>query len=330
MVPDPVDFCFAQDMIAIRPDEKKIFGRYLFAALRSSNFTHQVSIFNVGTTIPHLKKSDFHRLLIPIPPRNVQESIGDLYYNFSYKIEVNRHINQTLEQMARALYKHWFVDFEPFQDTELEETELGMIPKGWKISLLEDVCMVNALAITKSNVPEIIQYVDISSVGQGIVNETKMISFDQAPSRAQRIVKDGDVVWSMVRPGRKSYFLALDPEKNTIVSTGFAVITPKNIPFSWVYLALTTEEFVNFLVSNETGATYPAVVPDVFKKAKFIIPPEPVLSQFHSQIEPLLRQINSNNKENLKLRMQRDYLLPKLLSGEIEPDSQYLSSGDIQ
>jgi type I restriction enzyme S subunit len=79
MVPDPVDFCFAQDMVALRPNTQVVDGKYLLAALRSPHFAEQVEAFSVGTTIPHLKKSDFPKLIIPLPPRKEQEFIGNIY-----------------------------------------------------------------------------------------------------------------------------------------------------------------------------------------------------------------------------------------------------------
>lgn len=139
LVPAPVDFCFAQDMVALRPNEDAVDGKYLLAALRSQQTKEQVKAFSVGTTIPHLKKSDFPKLFIPIPPKNIQKKIGRIYYNLSLKIELNRRINRTLEAMAQALYKYWFVDFGPFQDGEFVESELGLIPKGWETGKVEDI-----------------------------------------------------------------------------------------------------------------------------------------------------------------------------------------------
>ena len=96
MVPDPVDFCIAQDMIALRADDKKIYNKYLFAVLRSRELQQQIYNTNVGDVIPHFKKQFMDQLLIPIPDRKIQEKIGDLYYQLSYKTELNKRINEKM------------------------------------------------------------------------------------------------------------------------------------------------------------------------------------------------------------------------------------------
>ncbi|WNK19070.1 restriction endonuclease subunit S [Halomonas piscis] len=113
-VPDPVPFCIAQDMVAIRADETKVYPRYLFALLRSEEVQNQILNMHVGSLIPHFKKGDFANLYLQIPEdMGYQHQVGDAYFSFCEKIESNHQINQTLEQMTQALFKSWFVDFEP-------------------------------------------------------------------------------------------------------------------------------------------------------------------------------------------------------------------------
>lgn len=128
LVPDPVDFCIAQDMVALRSDESKIDPLYLFAALRSSLVQQRIKDLNVDAVIPHFKKSDFNKLFIPLPDRKNQEFIGKLYFEFSHKIELNRQINQTLEQIAQTIFKSWFVDFEPVK-AKIEAKAAGRDPE---------------------------------------------------------------------------------------------------------------------------------------------------------------------------------------------------------
>lgn len=96
MVPDPIDFCIAQDMIALRADDAKIYNKYLFAVLRSHEIQQQIYNTSVGDVIPHFKKQFMDQLLIPVPDRKIQEAIGDLYYALSYKVEHNKKINDNL------------------------------------------------------------------------------------------------------------------------------------------------------------------------------------------------------------------------------------------
>src|ERR1700690_2163682 len=99
------------------------------------------------------------------------------------------------------------------------------------------------------------------------------MDFSSAPSRARRIVKHGDIIWSSVRPNRKSYSLIINPIKNAIVSTGFAVLHAENVPFTYLYHAVTTNEFVDYLTNHASGAAYPAVNAGDFENAKIILPP---------------------------------------------------------
>ncbi len=113
LVPDPVDFCIAQDMVAIRANPERVYPKYLLAVLRSSSVQEKIEQMHVGTLIPHFKKGDFDKLLLPVPKnRKVQEFIGDIYFIISQKIHLNTKINQTLEEMAQAIFKSWFVDFD--------------------------------------------------------------------------------------------------------------------------------------------------------------------------------------------------------------------------
>jgi len=120
LVPDPINFCIAQDMLALRADESKVSQKFLFALLRSNIVRNAIDNLHVGTMIPHFKKGDFDKLKFQIPKsRKIQEWIGDQYFTLSDKIELNRRMNATLEGMAQALFKSWFVDFDPVIDNAL-------------------------------------------------------------------------------------------------------------------------------------------------------------------------------------------------------------------
>lgn len=113
-VPDPVPFCIAQDMVSIRADESKINPKYLFALLRSREVQKKIANMHVGTLIPHFKKGDFKNLYLSIPDDlDFQKKVGEAYFAFCQKIEINSKINQSLETISQTLFKSWFIDFEP-------------------------------------------------------------------------------------------------------------------------------------------------------------------------------------------------------------------------
>jgi type I restriction enzyme S subunit len=113
LVPNPVTFCIAQDMVALRAKHEVVYPFYLLAALRSEQVQYRIKNLNVDAVIPHLKKTDFNKLFFPLPDYEVQKRVGDFYFRLCSKIELNFEINRTLEQMAQAIFKSWFVDFEP-------------------------------------------------------------------------------------------------------------------------------------------------------------------------------------------------------------------------
>lgn len=128
--PDPVDFCIAQDMLAIRADETKIHPKYLFALLRSEETQNKILNMHVGTLIPHFKKGDFGNLYFDIPEdMEYQKQVGEAYFEFCNKIELNRQTNQMLEEMAQAVFKSWFVDFEPTR-AKIAAKENGQDPES--------------------------------------------------------------------------------------------------------------------------------------------------------------------------------------------------------
>ena len=125
------------------------------------------------------------------------------------------------------------------------------VPEGWDRKRLSDVADVNRQSLSSTYDGEI-DYIDISSVTPGSINETTHFDFKDAPSRARRVVKHGDIIWSCVRPNRKSYAVIWQPASNLIASTAFAVITPTGVPTSFLFQATTTDQFVGYLENPHT------------------------------------------------------------------------------
>jgi type I restriction enzyme S subunit len=288
--------------------------RFVYYFLKGLNLKR----LDVGSANPTLNRNTVHPIPTIWPKGPVQDKIADILGSLDDKIELNRCMNETLEQLTMALYKHCFLDFGPFQDGEFVDSCEGIIPKGWTFKRLVEVVTINERSIGKKYPFDQIEYIDISSVGTGVLEGTTSYQLNEAPSRAKRLVRSGDVIWSTVRPNRKSYLYIHKPKENTVASTGFAVLTPKAVPSSFLYCHVTTEEFVEYLVSNAEGSAYPAVRPDVFAKAMVCVPPEELLASFDEKVGPLIHQMQENMIENKGLQEIRDYLLPRLLSGEIE------------
>lgn len=200
----------------------------------------------------------------------------------------------------------------------MEESELGPKPEGWDFVKLSSVAKVNESNIKKGHAPWEINYIDISSVSTGKIENIQQIEFSDAPSRARRIVKHGDIIWSTVRPNRRSYSIVLNPRPNLVVSTGFVVISAKHVPYTYLYHALTTDEFADYLTNNATGSAYPAVNASDFKNALVLYPPQELLEKLHTIISDIFDQKQNLLRKNDVLRRTRDLLIPKLISGQID------------
>jgi type I restriction enzyme S subunit len=142
---------------------------------------------------------------------------------------------------------------------------LGEIPQGWEVKKLSAVAEVNRAQINARSAPAELHYIDISSVSPGQIDSITTYAFADAPGRARRIVQHGDVLWSCVRPNRRSHAQVMHPVSDTIASTGFAVLTATKAPFTFLYFATTTDDFVAYLTNNATGAAYPAVTAATFE-----------------------------------------------------------------
>jgi len=238
-----------------------------------------------------------------------------------------------LEEMARSLYREWFVNFRfpGHEKVPLVDSSLGPIPKGWDVKKLKDIAEVNRAQINERNAPGEVHYIDISSVSPGQIDAITTYAFAEAPGRARRVVQHADVLWSCVRPNRRSHALVMRPAPHTIASTGFAVLTAFRVPFTFLYAATTTDDFVGYLTNNTSGAAYPAVTASTFEKAELVVPTQSLLELFGDATLPIADQIATLQTQAVNLRRTRDLLLPKLISGEypveyVEANSERICS----
>jgi type I restriction enzyme S subunit len=154
----------------------------------------------------------------------------------------------------------------------ITKDSFAKVPFGWTIAKVKDVADINPETITKEDDFKEIRYIDISSVKTRELVEDTVIGIDEAPSRAKRKVKDGDTIISTVRVYRKSYLYLENPSENTIVSTGFAVIRPKNADKKFLHYYLTSDKFINYLTIYSTGSAYPAVDSSLIGESDILLP----------------------------------------------------------
>lgn len=308
LVPDPVDFCIAQDMIALRADESKIYPKYLFAVLRSREIQQQIYNTNVGDVIPHFKKQFLDQLLIPIPERSIQESIGDLYYVLSLKAERNKKINDNLEQQAQAIYHERFETVSP-----------NGLPSEWRIVTLGEVATISNKSFNPMKEPEIL----LEHYSIPAFDEARFPVFELSTSiKSNKFIIDASCFMiSKLNPTTKRVWKPYCLTGNAVCSTEFIVYKAKDKTITdFLYSVIDSNSFSDFMCSHVTGSTgsRQRTTPSDTLSYELILPSEDELAEFQSLVSPMYAQIRINAIENDRLKRLRDSLLPKLMSGEID------------
>jgi type I restriction enzyme S subunit len=295
-------------------DAERLHKRFLYYLFNTREVRAQSSGSASGTKVRHTAPERIGRVEVNLPPLDEQRRIAEVLTAYDDLMENNRRRMALLEEAARQLYAEWFVRLR--YPGHARTRRADALPKGWTRRPLGEVAEVNRETLGSSFQGEL-EYVDISAVTPGRIGETTRYDFADAPSRARRVVRHGDIIWSCVRPNRRSHAVIWNPEPNLIVSTGFAVLTPKTLLTSYLYQATTTDAFVRNLENRARGAAYPAVVARDFEDSVIVVPPAPLVSAFNDFAEPLLAQLKTLTFQTQKLRAARDLLLPRLISGEI-------------
>ncbi|OUQ61954.1 hypothetical protein B5E56_01425 [Flavonifractor sp. An112] len=303
MVPDPVDFCIAQDMIALRADATKIYNKYLFAVLRSREIQQQIYNTNVGDVIPHFKKQFLDQLLIPVPNFSIQKDIGDCYYLFSYKIELNNKINENLYAQAKTIFYESFINIDT-------------IPDGWKKGNLLDIAdYLNGLAMQKYRPKEDedgIPVLKIKELRQGSCDSSsELCSLNIKP---EYIIKDGDVIFSW------SGSLLVDIWCGGTCGLNQHLFKVTSDTYDkWFYYLWTAHHLDRFIaVAADKATTMGHIKRGELAKAEVLIPSEEDYKKISAVMNPIVELIIANRIENRKLAELRDELLPKLMSGDID------------
>ena len=238
-------------------------------------------------------------------------------------ISKNRAINDNLEQQAQALFKSWFVDFEPFKDGEFVDSELGMIPKGWRVGSLNEFCS----NIERGNIPK---YVDKSNspilnqkVNKGLYLDTQYYKFndDNAIVPDSKLAQKGDVLVNSLGQGTLGRIHLYKETKNNVIVDQFITIlrTTSFVKSIYLYLLLNTDIYQNVIESNITGSTGMWVLTiNNIRRIKIVQPHDCEFEKIESYFSSIYNSISANNAEIERLSTLRDTLLPRLMSGELK------------
>ena len=336
-------YALGQRIVCLRGKKGKLDNTFLRYLLTSPQQRAVIEGRATGTTVLGISQKALRQMPVILPSISEQEEIGSTLSAIDDKIELNRRMNETLEAMARAVFRDWFVDFGPTRRKAAGETDPtailgGLIPDlektaplaalfpdslgaqgqpvGWKSSTLLEIAELNPESWSAKKHPQEVEYVDLAITKWGVIESTAHYPWSDAPSRARRIARTGDTIVGTVRPGNGSFsFVGRD---GLTVSTGFAVLRPRQEDWqSLVYCAATDRNNVERLAYLADGGAYPAIRPDVVLDTPLPEVNAVLYSEFGKVTNALFELIESYKRENQTLAATRDLLLPKLMSGEL-------------
>ena len=297
--------------------------------LRAPDYRNEVLASCTGSTVKHTSPKKILAFDFLLPPIDEQKGIAELLSVLDDKIDLNRQTNETLEALARAIFKDWFVDFGPtrakaegrspyltpgiwnlFPDTLNDEDK----PEGWKVGDLAGVAESPKRGIKPADVSEETPYIGLEHMPRRSIALTEWEGAGKVTSN-KSIFEKGDLLFGKLRP----YFhkVGIAP-LNGICSTDIVVLKPRSNDWSSFVLAcISSNEFVAYTDQTSTGTKMPRTSWKIMGQYEVCLPPGPIVSNFQDKAQPMIDCIDANIHENHTLTQTRDLLLPKLMSGEI-------------
>ena len=318
----------SNDVLCVRATEMAD-NKYLYYLLSQQSFFDYVMTGAKGCKMPRGDKKQIMQWEICLPPFEEQKRIAGILSALDDKIELNRCINENLEQQAQALFKHWFVDFEfpnaegkPYKSAggNLVDSELGVIPEKWNVGQLSDICeIVGGGTPSKSQkeyfTPKAIAWItpkDLSNTKYKFISkgETDISKLGYNNSSA-KLMPRGSVLFSSRAP---IGYVAI-AQNSLCTNQGFKSAIPTIAGTAYLYYYL--KEHTPEIESKASGSTFKEASGSLMKSLSTVIPPQKVLNDFEHLIQPIFDKQEQNENENKRLVELRDTLLPKLMNGEI-------------
>ncbi|WP_238899600.1 restriction endonuclease subunit S [Clostridium sp. YIM B02500] len=304
------DIVILSSIAILRPNINMVLPEYLNYFLKDKrNKQYIKDNFGSGSAIPRIVLRDIKKIPILLPTLYEQNDIVNKLIAIDNKIKLNNEMNKTLEEMAQAIFKSWFVDFVPFKDGEFEESELGMIPKGWKISLLKDISK-----ITMGQSPSSETYNECMeglAFYQGVKDFTDRFPLVSTYCREpKKVAMPGEILLSVRAPvGR----INISMEK-CCIGRGCAALSSEKHGNGFLYYLLKNIRWDKY----ESGTVFTSIKKSDIENYKVILPNVEVIKKFNKIINSLDNRILNNSVQTRDLEETRDILLPKLISGEIQ------------
>ena len=295
-------YVISQSQFRFRCKKDLVDVPYLVYYFHTREGQHKILANASQVGVPALARatSTFRRIEICLPPLAIQRRIASILSSLDRKIELNNKINANLEEMAQAIFKNWFVDFEPFKDGKFVDSELGMIPEGWKVGTLGELCNFKRgkNLLTKNAIDE-----GVPVVAGGL-----------EPSCYHNVANTGAPVITVSGSGANAGFMRMYHVPVWASDCSFIDISCENFYFVYCFLKVNSK----LLKHAQTGAVQPHVKPSDIHDFELVIPDKESIYDFQDKVKPFFDKIALIQKENSRLSLLRDTLLPRLMSGEIE------------
>ena len=335
---------FSGRCLRVRPDPSKVDSQYLSYFLGLEVLREYIRSIAVGATMPSLNTRILSDIPIVLPHLSKQRAIAHVLGTLDDKIELNRRMNRNLEEMARAIFQDWFVDFGPtrakmegqesylppelwdlFPD-QLVDSELGEIPEGWEVENLGQVVEVFGGATPSTKRPEYWEGgihcwatpKDLSNIASPVLLDTERKITDAALNKiSSGLLPSGTLLLSSRAP---IGYLAIS-EVPVAINQGFIAMPPRDAPSNW-YMMLWCKASHEEIISHANGSTFLEISKANFRKIPMALPDSELLSEFDKFVGSLYGRVSVNQRESQTMATKRDGLLPILLSGTLTPEEQ--------
>ena len=319
---EPKDYIASTKLMVLRAHED-VDPQYLYQILRSNDTLAQLQMLaeSRSGTFPQITYSELSNIMVSLPSQKAQKNIVSILSSLDRKIELNNKINADLEEMAQAIFKNWFVDFEPFKDGKFVDSELGMIPEGWKVGRLDEIADVVGGSTPSKAKPEYYTQKGIAWLTpKDLSNHPAVyssrgeidITEEGYNSTSTKLMPKGTVLFTSRAP---IGYISI-AQNDICTNQGFKSLVPRKAGtcFLYCFLKYVTPEIEN----KSTGSTFKEASGSLMKSLQVIMPEQKVFEDFETIVSPLFARIESLEKENSRLSLLRDTLLPRLMSGELE------------
>ena len=318
LVREEKNYFLGQRLVLFRANNKMCDGRFLMYSLLWHDNKQAIISKGVGSTVAHLRVPECENIEIKAPDLDIQHRIADILSAYDDLIENNQKQIKLLEEAAQRLYKEWFVDLR-FPGHENAKIVDG-VPEGWNWCKLEDAIQFDPkVTLTKERMKQFVPMSALSTSSM-VLDESQ---FTETTSNSGSKFQNGDTLLARITPclenGKTAYVSGLESDEGTVGSTEYIVMRAKTINAYMVYLLARTDDFRQSAINSMSGSDgRQRVKSDKLKMLDYLHPTGELVEKFEKVAGPIFEKICKLSKQMQRAKQARDFLLPKLMSGEVE------------